>query len=178
MDGPPRNCQVRHIGCICVLTDAPSERPEHRVLRSNILTPRATTQGIENAIPNNQTPEIYTSKASPTHLQAEKHTPEHSHWSTDRRRIFFSMRSCEYYTTPKGEDKRTRILQKRDIRFYRNCRELSHESGILHIADKVSQTFFTQKNGVKNARATQWRTTTDLCPVHIWAEIIIQLDSY
>ena len=63
--------------------------------------------------------------------------------------FFFGMRSCEYSTTPKGEDKRTRILQKGDIRFYRKRRELSHDSGILHLSDKVSPTFCTQKNGVK-----------------------------
>ena len=72
----------------------------------------------------------------------------------------------------------TRILQKGDINLYRKLRELSNDSGILHLADKVSPTFRTQAKGVKNAAVTQWRTTTTLCPVHIWAEIIIQLDSY
>ena len=76
--------------------------------------------------------------------------------------FYFGMWSCEYSTNPKGEDKRTRILQKGDIHFYRKLRELSHDSGILHLADKVSQTFRTQKNGVKNATVTQWRTTTTL----------------
>ena len=92
--------------------------------------------------------------------------------------FFFVMRSYEYSTTPKGEDKHTRILQKGDISFYRKCRELSHDSGILHLADKVSPTFRTQKNGAKNATVEQWRTTTTLCPVHIWGGIIILLDSY
>ena len=55
---------------------------------------------------------------------------------------------------------------------------MSHDSGILHLDDKVSPTFRTQKNGVKNATMTQWWKTTTLCPVRIWAEIIIQLDSY
>ena len=62
--------------------------------------------------------------------------------------FFFGMRSCKYSTTPKGEDKRTRILQKGDIHFYIKLRKLSHDSGILHLADKVSPTFHTQKNGV------------------------------
>ena len=62
--------------------------------------------------------------------------------------------------------------------FYKKHRELSHNNGILHLADKVSLTFRTQKNGVKNATVTQWQTTTTLCPVRIWAEIIIRLDSY
>ena len=88
------------------------------------------------------------------------------------------MQSCKYSTTPKGEDKRTHILQKGDMRFYRKRRELPHDSGILHIADKVSPTFRTQKNGVKNSTVTQWRTATTLCPVRIWEEIIIRLESY
>ena len=65
--------------------------------------------------------------------------------------FFFGMRSCEYSTTPKRDNKRTRILQKRDIRFYRKRRELSHDSGIFHLSDKVSPTFRTNKNGFKNA---------------------------
>ena len=73
---------------------------------------------------------------------------------------------------------RKRIRQKGGIRFYRKRGEISHDSGILHLAYKVSPIFRTQKNGVKNATVTQWRTTTTLCPVHIWAEIIIRLDSY
>ena len=73
---------------------------------------------------------------------------------------------------------RKQILQKGGIRFYRKRRELSNNSGILHLSDKVSSTLRTQKNAVKNVTVTQWRTTTTLCPVHIWAEIIIRLDWY
>ena len=68
---PPRKCQVRHIGCICVLPDAPSEQPDPRVLRSKILTPTAATQEIQNSRPNKQTPESYTVKASPAYLKSE-----------------------------------------------------------------------------------------------------------
>ena len=57
--------------------------------------------------------------------------------------FFFSMRSYKYSTTPKGEDKCTRIVQKGDIRFCRKLRELSHDSGILHLADKVYSPFRT-----------------------------------
>ena len=85
--------------------------------------------------------------------------------------FFFSMWSCEYSTTPKGEEKRTHIL-----RFYRKHTELSHDSKILHLADKVSPKFCTQKNEFKNATVTQWRTTTTLFTVRIWAKIIIRLD--
>ena len=76
--------------------------------------------------------------------------------------FFFGMRSCEYSTTNKGEDKRTRILQKGGIRFYRKCRELSHDSGILHLADKASLKFRTQKNGFKKSAVTQWQTSKTL----------------
>ena len=34
--------------------------------------------------------------------------------------FFFGMRSCNYSTTPKGEDKRTHILQRVDTRFTEN----------------------------------------------------------
>ena len=36
--------------------------------------------------------------------------------------FFFGMQSCEYSTTPKGDYKRTHILHKGDIRFYRKHR--------------------------------------------------------
>ena len=88
------------------------------------------------------------------------------------------MKSCEYSTNIKGENKHTHILQKGDVKFYRNHHELPHESGILHLADKIYPTFRTQKNGVKHSTVTQWRKTTNLCLVRIWAEIIIIMDSY
>ena len=92
--------------------------------------------------------------------------------------FFFGIRPCKYSTNPKGEDKRTCILQKGGIRFYRKFRELSHNSGILHLSYKVSPTFWIHKNCVKNSTVTQWRTTMTLWLVRIWGEIIIRLDSY
>ena len=65
------------------------------------------------------------------------------------------MQSFEYSTTTKGENKQTHTLQKGDIRFYRKRRELTHNSGILNLDDKVPSTFHTQKNGVKNDTVTQ-----------------------
>ena len=64
---------------------------------------------------------------------------------------------------------RKHTLQKEDIGFYRKSRQLSHDSGILNLAHKVSPALRTQKTGFKNATATQWWTTTTLCLVHIWA---------
>ena len=79
---PPRNCQIRHVGCICVLLDSPSEQPDPIVLRSNILNITETTQEIKKYVPKNKTSKIYTSQASLPHLQGKKtesdivyHTP-------------------------------------------------------------------------------------------------------
>ena len=109
-------------------------------------------------------------------LHIYKHTD--THLNTDIGQLiagafFFGLRSCDYSTTPKGEDKRTCIIQKGDISLYRERREIYHDSGILHLADKISLTFCTQKNGVKNATVTLWRTTTTLSLVRICEKIII-----
>ena len=88
------------------------------------------------------------------------------------------MRYCKYSTTLKWEFKRTRILQKGEMRFYRKRRKLSHDSWTLYLENKVFPKFCTQKNGVKNATVTQWQTTMTLYPVRIRAEIIIRLYSY
>ena len=85
---PPGNCEVRHFGCICVLPDSPSERPDPRVLWSIILTLIETTTGLQNAVPNKETSKLYTRKSSTSYLQADKHTSENSHSPTGRRRNF------------------------------------------------------------------------------------------
>ena len=175
-NNPLRNCQFCHIGYIYVLPDAPLERPDYRVLRSNILTPTSTTQGLKELYPTTK-----HQKYTPENLLLHIYKRTNTHLNTAIGQLIvgaflFGMRSCNYSTTPKGEDKNTRILQKGDINFYRKCRGLYHDSGILHLSDKASPTFFTQKNGVKNATVTQWRTATTLCPVRIWAEIIIGLE--
>ena len=58
------------------------------------------------------------------------------------------VRRNQFGTTKK------RIPQKGDMRFYRKRKEISHDSGIIHLDDKISLKFFTQKNGVKNATVT------------------------
>ena len=77
---------------------------------------------------------------------------KYSHLSTAIRKLisgefFFDMKSCKYSTTPKGGHKRTCILRKGGIKFYRKRRKLSHSSRRLHLSDKVSPTFWTQKWG-------------------------------
>ena len=92
--------------------------------------------------------------------------------------FFWGKRPCEYSTTPKGDHKRTHILRKRETKFYRKRRKIPHIRGCIQLADKVFPTLWTQKNGVKNATVTQWRTGKHLCPVQVWADIVTRLDSY
>ena len=84
----PTELPVRHFGCICVLPDVSSDRPDPRGLRSNIPTLTETTTRIQNAGPNNKTSKSYTRKDSNSYPQADRHTSEHSHRPTDFRRIF------------------------------------------------------------------------------------------
>ena len=42
----------------------------------------------------------------------------------------------------------------------------------------MSPPFMTQKNGVKNATVTQWRTGKYFFPVQVWVDIVIRLGSY
>ena len=69
----------------------------------------------------------------------------------------------------KGRTNAHAYFRKGGIFVYRKRRELSYDSGILNLADKVSPKFSTQKNGVKNATVKQWRTAITICPVRIWA---------
>ena len=59
-------------------------------------------------------------KAIPAKLVVHIYKMTETHLNTDIGQLIagafiFGMRSCEYSNTPKGEDKRTRILQKGDI---------------------------------------------------------------
>ena len=60
----PRNCQILHIGYICVLPYAPLEQPDPRVLRPKIPIITETTQGIQNYGPNNETSKSYSSTST------------------------------------------------------------------------------------------------------------------
>ena len=107
---PPRNYQVRHIVCIFVLVDAPLERTNPRVLRSNILNFTETTRGhkmldptmkYQKAIPENLVLHIY--KRTNTNLNK-------SIFQMIVGAFFFGMWYCKYSTTPEGDHKLTHIL--------------------------------------------------------------------
>ena len=89
--------------------------------------------------------------------------------------FYIGMQSWKYSTTLKGENKRTCILQKGDIRFYRKQRELMHSSGFIHLSEKVSPILMTQNNGVKNTTVTQWKTRKHLYLVRVWDDITTRL---
>ena len=59
---------------------------------------------------------------------------------------------------PQMGRKKARILRKVGIRFYIKRRELTQNSGQIHLVDKVSPIFRSHKNGFKNATLTRWQT--------------------
>ena len=143
------------------------ERPDPIVLRSNIFTLQKQLRGNKTLDPT-----MKNQKYIPAKLVLHIYNWTNTNLSTSIGQLisgafFFGMRYCEYSTTPKEEDTHTHILQKGDILFYRKIRELSHDSGILHLANKVPPELRTQKTGVKKAIVTQWRTATTLCLVRI-----------
>jgi hypothetical protein len=87
------------------------------------------------------------------------------------------MRSCEYLNV-RGT-RRTKILSLKNIRFFKNKRELHHHNPKLSEADTVSITFEYQKKDTKNDTITQHKSTdTLLCPVKIWAKIVKRIVNY
>jgi hypothetical protein len=85
--------------------------------------------------------------------------------------FFLACRSCEYLQV-KGP-RRTKTIAKGDIRFSRGRVVLAHESHDLHLADKVAVRFRDQKNRVKGAWRTVWKTSDpDANPVATFARVI------
>lgn len=83
------------------------------------------------------------------------------------------MRSCEYSKVPASADRRTKLLALRNIRFFRNRRELHHSDPNLHLSDSVPITFEFQKNDKRDATITMHRTgDAVMCPVIAWASIV------
>jgi hypothetical protein len=93
--------------------------------------------------------------------------------------FFFACRSCEYLKVPQAEKRRTEILRLRDIRFFKDGRELNHGDPQLEYADCTSITFEVQKNEERMDVVTQL-TSGDLllCPVRIWATIVRRIWQY
>ena len=90
----------------------------------------------------------------------------------------FGVCSCEYSTTPKGEEKQTHILKKGNIRFYRKRCKLTHNIGCIHLEDNVYPTLSAHENEKKNAVVTKWRTGKLIYLVHIWDNITTIMNVY
>ena len=91
--------------------------------------------------------------------------------------FFFGMRSCEFLTVT-GRRK-TKRLKIRNIRFFKNNVEIKDKTNRLILyADTVSVTFEFQKNKQKNITVTQPRSGKELCPVIVWAKIVLRVLSY
>ena len=122
-------------------------------------------------------------KSIPSKLMFHIYRKHHSHLSTSIGKLLlgaflFGMWSCEYPTTPKGENKQTRILQKGYVRFYRKRRNMPQRNGGIHMVEKLSLTFLTQKNCVNDATVSQWSTGKHLYLVKIWSDTITRLYLY
>ena len=94
--------------------------------------------------------------------------------------FFFAMRSCEYLKVScKAEDRKTKQLRSRNIRFFRNDQELKHSDPTLIAADYVSVTFEDQKNDTRQDTITMQHSGDNLlCPVRSLARIITRIRSY
>jgi hypothetical protein len=92
--------------------------------------------------------------------------------------FFFAMRSCEYLKVT-GTERRTKLLELQNLRFYRNRQEMPHDHPELHLADCVNITFYFQKNEERDTSITQHRTNDSLlCPVRDWSNIVRRILSY
>ena len=88
--------------------------------------------------------------------------------------IFFAMRSCEYLrTTYRKENKRTKIIQLKNIIFKNKGKVVKHDSNNLVLSEMVMITFEFQKNNVRNKSVHMFSTGDDLlCPVVAWANTV------
>ena len=85
------------------------------------------------------------------------------------------------YSTPKNEEKKTRLLELQDIHFYDSQKkEVKH----THIKARASELEFVtiwcrnQKNGEVNEVVVQRRNHMELCPVVEWRDLTIRIWSY
>ena len=90
------------------------------------------------------------------------------------------MRSCEYLKVSNGQQKKTKGLCLRNIRFFSDGKELmSRTSKSLEGADIVSITFEDQKNGDKFDTVNLQRSKDkSLCPIIAWAKTVIRITNY
>eukprot|EP00978_Attheya_sp_CCMP212_P004474 scaffold9753_cov35-Attheya_sp.AAC.2 len=94
--------------------------------------------------------------------------------------FYFAMRSCKYLkVTAKIENRQTKLLCIRNIRFFnRNCL-VEHDDPRLCMSLSVSITFEFQKNDKRNDTVTMHRAgDAYMCPVVAWAAVVQRILSY
>ena len=80
---------------------------------------------------------------------------------------------------PNDEKRRTDILKLRNIRFFKDGKQVHAPSADLRLADSVSLTFEMQKNQEKFDTVTHGATDHEfLCPVKQWAAVVNRIWSY
>lgn len=93
--------------------------------------------------------------------------------------FFFACRSCEYLKVPQSDQRRTKILCLRNIRFFKDGRLIPSPSQELESADSVTITFEMQKNDLKHDSVTHGASDDSvLCPVLQWARVVNRIWSY
>lgn len=93
--------------------------------------------------------------------------------------FFFAMRSCEYLLVTQAEKRRTDIIRLRNIRFFKEGIEMSHNNPNLISADSVSITFEWQKKDERSETVTHLSTDHPLLsPPRLWTTIVKQIRSY
>jgi hypothetical protein len=93
--------------------------------------------------------------------------------------FFFACRSCEYLKVQQAEKRRTDILRLRNIRVFKNGRELPHNHPDLERAEVVSITFEMQKKDKKGDTVNQLASgDIVLCPVRAWAALVKRIRGY
>ena len=93
---------------------------------------------------------------------------------------FFCMRSCEYSKVSNQEDRKTKLLCLKNIRFFRHHQLLDQTSAEeIKLADTVSITFEDQKNRERNQSVNLHRSKDEtLCPVRAWSKVVSRILSY
>jgi hypothetical protein len=91
--------------------------------------------------------------------------------------FIFAMRSCEYIKVQ--GTRKSKLLELRNIRFFKGNTLIPHSSPFLSSAKCVSITFELQKRDAKDDTITQHRSGDKLlCPVIVWASIVKRIRSY
>ena len=93
--------------------------------------------------------------------------------------IFFCMRSCEYSKVQSQEDRKTKLLCARNLRFFKGNNLIPQSSKSISEAEVISITFEDQKNREKHETVNLHRSNDNtLCPVRAWTKVIKRLHSY